>query len=215
MRDSESPITLTIANHYSLSRAAWHGMLAAQAGFEVVAEVSCPVNINRTARGVNQDILLTDLCFQGVHPFEEISRASAHTRVVVISRHEETDLVREAVRSGAHAYLPQTSSLDELFAALRAVADGVPYMHHSIGGKLAGGSCDPTTERERAVIRLLASGHTTEEAGSILHVSTRTIEGDRAALREKLGLQTRAELFCYARDHGYLLGCPGERTPGR
>ncbi|MDT0301896.1 response regulator transcription factor [Streptomonospora wellingtoniae] len=211
---SPNPITLTVADHYSLGRAAWRGILAPDYGFEVVAEVSCPAGINRIARGAQQDILLTDLCFQGVHPFDEISRASTHTRVVVITRHEETEVVREAMRCGVRAYLPKTSSVDELFTALRTVADDDLYLHHSIGCKLASGPADCTTAREREVIRLLASGHTIDTAASMLHVSPRTIEGDRAALRDKLGLQTRAELFAYARDRGILLlSCPDLPTP--
>ncbi|QBI56639.1 response regulator transcription factor [Streptomonospora litoralis] len=212
MRESPAPITLTVADHYSLGRAAWRGILVPDAGFEVVAEASCPAGIIRTASGVEQDILLTDLCFHGVHAFEEISRASAHTRVVVISGHEEAEVVREAVRCGVHGYLPKSSSVDELFSALRTVASDDHYLHPSIGCKLASGPTDRTTDRERDVIRLLASGHTIEEAASMLHVSSRTVEGDRAALRSKLGLRTRAELFAYARDSGFLLpGCAAAR----
>jgi two-component system, NarL family, response regulator NreC len=81
------------------------------------------------------------------------------------------------------------------------VARGEDYLHHSLGVALARGESgsdeEPAvhlSEREKAVGRLLALGHTNAEVAELLIVSVRTVETYRAHLFRKLGVGTRAEL---------------------
>lgn len=81
------------------------------------------------------------------------------------------------------------------------MARGEDYLHHSVGvalarGDIAGSQESPVylSDREMAVGRLLALGHTNAEVADILIVSVRTVETYRAHLFRKLGVRTRAEL---------------------
>jgi two-component system response regulator NreC len=56
------------------------------------------------------------------------------------------------------------------------------------------------------VLRLLAQGHTYQEAADHLGVSVKTIETHRQRLSDKLGLKSRAQLFRFAIDVGLLEG---------
>jgi two-component system response regulator NreC len=64
----------------------------------------------------------------------------------------------------------------------------------------------PLSPREAEVLRLLAQGHTNQEAATFLKVSVKTIETHRKRLSDKLGLKTRAQLFRFAVDIGLLAG---------
>jgi two-component system response regulator NreC len=68
----------------------------------------------------------------------------------------------------------------------------------------AAGPPDDLSEREAAVLRLIALGHTNAEIGEQLFLSVRTVETHRAHIQQKLGLSSRAELVRYALDHGLL-----------
>ena len=57
---------------------------------------------------------------------------------------------------------------------------------------------DVLTPRERAVVQLIAEGHTNKSACARLGVSLKTIETHRAAAMRKLGLRTTADLTRYA-----------------
>lgn len=57
------------------------------------------------------------------------------------------------------------------------------------------------TERELEVCRLIALGYSTREAAEELGVSTRTVDGYRARLNEKLGFQSRRDLVAFALKH--------------
>jgi len=60
------------------------------------------------------------------------------------------------------------------------------------------------SEREAAVVRLIAEGHAMKQIASMLTLSTRTVETYRTRAMEKLGSKTRADIVRYALDRGWL-----------
>jgi PAS domain S-box-containing protein len=60
------------------------------------------------------------------------------------------------------------------------------------------------TSREREVVELLVRGHANKEIARRLHISTRTVESHRRNVGKKLDMTTRAEIFAYANDHGWV-----------
>ncbi len=56
--------------------------------------------------------------------------------------------------------------------------------------------------RERAVLALVADGHTSAEVGGMLHLSPRTIESYRGRIMEKLEIPSFAGLVQFAVRHG-------------
>jgi two-component system, NarL family, response regulator NreC len=60
------------------------------------------------------------------------------------------------------------------------------------------------TDRELEVIRLLAGGRINSEIATRMYLSLRTVESHRAQIRSKLGVESRAELGTWAREHGIV-----------
>jgi DNA-binding NarL/FixJ family response regulator len=60
------------------------------------------------------------------------------------------------------------------------------------------------TPRETEVLKHIVQGYTNRQIGEELKISTRTVEGHRASLCGKLGLQSRVDLVRYAREHGLI-----------
>lgn len=56
--------------------------------------------------------------------------------------------------------------------------------------------------RERAVLALVAEGHTSAEVGRMLHLSPRTIESYRSRIMQKLDIPNLAQLIQFAVRHG-------------
>jgi two-component system response regulator NreC len=101
----------------------------------------------------------------------------------------------------------------ELVEAVRRAAAGEVYLNPRLGAQIAAapdvpaGPPDDLTEREAAVLRLIALGHTNADIAAQLYLSVRTVESHRAHIQQKLRRTSRAELVRYALDHG-LLGEP-------
>ena len=54
------------------------------------------------------------------------------------------------------------------------------------------------THRERAVVQLMAEGHTNKETADLLNISLKTVESHRATVMRKLNLSSSADLVRYA-----------------
>ncbi len=123
------------------------------------------------------------------------------------------DTVRAAVTAGAAAVLTADATAGDLVRALRSVADGVGYIHPTIGALLAHddglGPVEQLSPREREILRLIALGMTNPEIAHTLVVSPRTVETHRARLTRKLQAETRADLVRHALRSGLITGADG------
>src|SRR2546426_7458764 len=117
---------------------------------------------------------------------------------------------RRALDCGVAGYVLKDAADNELVDAIRCAAGGDRYLSTRLRRALpssadaASRDGEAVTEREAAVLRLIALGHTNAEIGELLQVSVRTVESHRAHIQRKLGRSRRSELVRYALDHGIL-----------
>lgn len=150
------------------------------------------------------DVILAELVLGPAHGAELVSALQARfpdAAVLVVTMVEDGVVAKNVLSAGARGYLPKTAAGADLIDAVRRVARGEDYLHHSVGVALARGETRAgeevpvyLSEREMSVGRLLALGHTNAEIADILIVSVRTVETYRAQLFRKLGVHSRAEL---------------------
>ena len=150
------------------------------------------------------DVILADLVLGPAHGAEVVEALRARfpsSAVLVLTMVADDNVVKATLSAGARGYLTKSAGGADLVDAVRRVARGEDYLHHSVGAALARGELrnrqDPPvalSERELSVGRLLALGHTNAEVADLLIVSVRTVETYRAHLFRKLGVHTRAEL---------------------
>ncbi|WP_411145983.1 response regulator [Streptomyces sp. x-80] len=200
------PVRVVLVDDHLTVRAGTRALLE-PAGFAVVGEAATA----REAVGVvterRPDLLVLDMVLDSgpvLSVIPELLSAAPGMGILVHSMHEDPALVRGALAAGASGYLLKNTSVPELVLAARNVVAGGKYVQPRLGAGLAGGP-EPGTEltpRERQVLDLLANGHTNREVAARLTVSVRTVESTRAALRNRLGLVTRADLVAYAQHHG-------------
>ena len=126
--------------------------------------------------------------------------------------HDDDGTVLTAMQAGARGYLLKHAEQEEIVAAIRAVAAGQaifgPGVASQVLGLLEGRPAvrqDPfpeLTDRERDVLRLLASGHRTAAIAERLHLSPKTVSNHLTAVFAKLQVTDRTEAILRARDGG-------------
>lgn len=126
------------------------------------------------------------------------------TRVLVISARPDTDSVERAFAHGVQGYMTKTCSLDELVAAVRALAVGVAVLSPEIlvtvtrRGAVAPASAMPIgcslSARELETLTLVGQGLTNREIALRLFVSEATVKSHVAALMRKSGTSNRTQL---------------------
>ena len=173
---------------------------------------------------VDPDVVVSGLLLPDAARAEVIERLRARfdcVPIVALTVLDDLETVRQVLAAGANGYVLKSASTTDLFAAIRAVADGGFYLQPSIGVAIESARPDELrttgvgglTPTETEVLRLLARGHTNIEIAKMLNTSLRTIETHRAHIHRKLDLHTRAGLVHYALENGLLrLDGPSGRT---
>jgi len=168
------------------------------------------------------DVLVIDLQMPemgGIEAIRLLSAAAPKTRSIALTMHDDPSFVRFVLAAGGAGYVPKRAAHLEILEAIRTVVSGRAYIDVSLGD--VGGSVDPRLEsdlaslsaREVQVLSLSAEGHTAQEIAARLDLSPKTVEGYRARIKNKLCLETRAELVRFALEAGLLRASPRLKRP--
>ncbi len=209
--------TILIADDHSVLRAGLRSLLNAEPDFQVVGEAADGSQAVILAVQLQPDIVVTDINMPGANGIEvtqELREQLPRTRVLILSMHEDSSLVRRALEAGASGYIGKRAAEAELIQAIRAVANGATYVQPEMqrnvtldllrNAMVAVPGSDSLSERERKLLSLLASGRTNRQIADILSIDLGTLVEWRNELTEKLGLRSRIELLKYARDQGLM-----------
>jgi len=118
-----------------------------------------------------------------------------------------------ALRAGARAVLPSTSSADAISAAVEAAAAGLLVLPPDAlteapvraGEARATAPVESLTAREAQILALLAEGLVNKQIAARLGISRHTVKTHLAALFHKLGVSTRAEAVAAGARAGLIL----------
>lgn len=213
-----APIRILLADDHPVVRDGLKRLLKTQPDFDPVGEASTGREAVSKALTLRPDVILLDLMMpdmDGLTALDQIRAQLPATRVIVLTTFAEKQQVVRAAQSGASGYLMKDVPLEELAQAVRGVARGQRYYHPEAEQYLAGvlpdasgrGAASPhtaLTERERAVLRELATGRSNKEIAASLAISTTTVKGHVASILSKLGVEDRTQAAIYAVRNGLV-----------
>jgi DNA-binding NarL/FixJ family response regulator len=208
-------IRLLVADDHPVVRAGLRMLLAAQPDMEVVGEAVDGDMAVARALELEPDVVVMDLAMGGMDGLaatREIVNRLPHTKVVVLTMHDNEEYLRQALDAGATGYVLKEAVDTEIAVAIRVVQRGEVFLYPSFTRVLLGDliqaeetgdrseqdGYELLSEREKEVLRLVALGDTNREIAERLFLSVRTVETYRARLMEKLNLKSRGELVRYA-----------------
>ncbi len=119
--------------------------------------------------------------------------------IVFLSMHGDSSYIDQAAHVGAKAYLSKRVPAQELMSAIHAVLEGETLL--PAGSPKQDGSSPnkpDLTSRQREVLRLIALGCSAKDIANELNISVRTAEFHRAAIMQRLGLHSTAQMTRYA-----------------
>jgi two-component system, NarL family, invasion response regulator UvrY len=150
------------------------------------------------------DLVVLDLNLTGSSGLELIRRLvqfDKSTKILVLSMHSEPVYAARALQAGARGYVSKSASADEFVDAVRQVGKGGRYIEREIAAELAVGRfskidpLDQLTAREIDILRLLGEGKSYTQIAAVLGVSYKTIANSSSVIREKLAVETTADLI--------------------
>jgi DNA-binding NarL/FixJ family response regulator len=156
------------------------------------------------------ELLLLDLHMPGARGYS----ALAHIRgqypglpTIVVSGHEEASVARRALAHGASAYIPKSTSSENIVLAIRAVLDGdiwLPHSMHDSPGELdpdeavAAGQVASLTPQQFRVMTMIAEGLLNKQIAYDLGVSEATVKAHMTAIMRKLQVNNRTQVALIA-----------------
>jgi DNA-binding NarL/FixJ family response regulator len=137
--------------------------------------------------------------------------------VLILTTFDDDDVLWGAIEAGAAGFMLKDAPAESLIAAATAVASGAAWMDAKVAPRVltafraAAGprrtgsrQIESLTERERTVLRLMASAATNAEIAGELCVSEATVKSHVGSLFAKLGARDRAAAIVFAYEHGLV-----------
>jgi two-component system response regulator NreC len=206
-----------IADDHAIVRTGLRTLLQAEPSLELVGEATGGYEAIELLEETRPDVLLLDISMpdlDGITVLKQIKTRFSDLRILILTIHEDQAMLREAIRAGASGYILKRAAESELISAINIIMRGDMYIDPAMMRELLDESIHPSrtqnesyeslTPRETEVLTYIVQGYTNRQIGEVLNISVRTVEGHRANLSGKLGLQSRVDLVRYAREHGLI-----------
>lgn len=204
---------------HAIVREGLSNLLALAPDIEVVGAAACAAEALAAVPEANSDVLLLDIKlpdFSGVELIRRLQARNSLPPTLILTTFEDDELLFEGLSAGARGYLLKDISLERLLEAIREVAGGGSYVKPAITERLLQATrkgermprdTAPSmslTEREIAVLRLLASGYSNREIARALIVSVGTVKNHVSSILGKLGVRDRTRAVLKGLQTGVL-----------
>ncbi len=213
-------IRIVLVDDHAIVRTGLKAVLGGAPELEVVGEASGGHEAVTLLATTRADVVVMDLSMaegDGIAATRIITSGDGELpRVLVLTMHAEEAYLEAVLEAGASGYLVKSAADRELVDAVRAVARGEVWVMPAAAKVLAQGArrreehatdkarYERLTDRERAVMRLIAEGYTAPEIGEQLAISPKTVDTYKQRINDKLGLTHRADYVKLALKLGLL-----------
>lgn len=211
------PARLVIADDHELARAGLRAMLAGQQGLEIIGEAANGREAQMLCSRLQPDLALIDVRMpeqDGLVTCRFIKQRCPATSVILVSMHEDSKDIVEAIKVGAAGYLLKDISQQELITCVQRVLSGESILDQELVTRLLLRLADQLdrevlppvqlTPRELEVLQLLAQGQTNPEIAKNLMVSVSTVKIHVEHILAKLGVSVRTQAAVRAIELGLL-----------
>ena len=215
---------MLIADDQALVRSGFRLILETRPDMEVVGEAADGEEAVHLALELEPDVILMDIrmpVVDGIEATRQIVAADSPARILVLTTFDLDEYVHAAIRAGASGFLLKDVRPGDLVDGIRLIASGNALLGPTVtqrllerfSSELPAGDGDETvaklTEREREILRLLASGLSNAELAQRLFLSETTVKTHVSSILRKLGVRDRVQAVIAAYDAGLVR--PGDR----
>lgn len=209
-------IRVVVADDHRLLRESLRRLLV-DAGIQVVGEASDGREAVELVVATRPHVVLMDVtmpALDGITATRQLGTLAPDSRVLLLTMHDDHDVVDRARRAGAAGYLFKDSGLDEVVQAVERVASGALVLGTGLGREqwveqrvaaVAGNGDHPVlSAREAQILQLVADGVSTAEIASRLVLSPKTVRNHLSRIYDKLDVGSRSEAVVAGLRGGFI-----------
>jgi DNA-binding NarL/FixJ family response regulator len=211
--NEEKKIRIIIADDHDVYRDGLQLLLSKDPSIQVAGEAENGRILVEMIPEIQPDIVISDLRMpgmDGVAAISFINREHPGVKTIALSTFDSEHLIVEALEAGAVGYIIKNAQKGEIIDAIHTVYDGHPYYCRSTSLRLvkmiSNSDFNPYnikeaqmfTEKDKEIIKLICEEKSNKEIGESLFMSSRTVEGIRSRILEKMKVKTAAGIAIYA-----------------
>lgn len=196
---------IVLADDHAMVVAAFRKLLETEC--DILATVSDGEALIAAVETLRPDIAVLDIAMPGLNGLEAAKRIKTRTpqvRLVFLTMHEDGDLMMEALKVGAAAYLLKRSAASELSHAIGEVMRNRSYVTPLLGATVIRSlshreeSPKSLTPRQQQLLRLFVNGASMKEAAATMGVSPRTVAFHKYRMMRQIQVRSTAQLIRFA-----------------
>jgi len=206
-------LRVVIADDHEIYRDGLKMVLKKEKWVNVVGEACNGKQLVHLVRKLEPDVIITDIVMpemDGIEAMKEIMTINPKACAIALSMFNEDTMIVEMLEAGALGYLLKNAEKEEIIEAIKSVFKSQPYYCKTTSARLVSliskSRFNPYrnhpvlqfTDREIALVKLICTEKTSKEISEELFLSSRTIEGYRTRLMQKMGVKSTAGIVVYA-----------------
>ena len=206
-------LKILIADDHPIFRRGLCDVIQADGGLRLVGQASNGEEALKLIDELRPDIAILDVHMpklSGLHAARKLIEKKSVVKLILLTMHEDEDLLNEALNLGIHAYVLKENAVEDLLSAVRSVAQSKTFVSASLSGVLLRRRAqadalrrerpglDSLTPTERRILKLIADDKTSKEIAEVLSCAIRTVETHRQNISQKLGLSGSHSLLKFA-----------------
>ncbi|MEP1446032.1 MAG: response regulator transcription factor [Paraglaciecola sp.] len=215
-------INVMLVDDQTLVREGIKSLLSLSEEIEVVAEANDGDQVLNVLHHVGHqcvDVILMDISMPiqtGIDAMQGLQAANILIPVIMLTTFDDQQLVLQAIQSGAKGYLLKDVSLETLVEGIKTVHQGNTLIQPAITQRIIQGlkkrprqdleqqESPELTEKEKEVLRLMASGYSNKEISSAMFKSEGTVKNQVSAILSKLEVRDRTRAVLKAIELGVI-----------
>ncbi|HEY6056653.1 MAG TPA: response regulator transcription factor [Candidatus Limnocylindrales bacterium] len=219
-------VKILLVDDHALFRVGVRNILEREDDFEVVGEADDSRSAFDGAIETSPDIVLMDLSLPppgGIETTQRIKRELPSTGIIVLAVSEDEDLLFDAIKAGAAAFILKDVGPDDLVTIIRRVSSGEYLINDKVFAKPAVASrvlkefrelavygqdaapiFAPLSPREVEILDNIAQGMTNKQVAYALSISEQTVKNHMSSILRKLSVNDRTQAVVYAMRQGWI-----------
>lgn len=212
----EHHLKVLLADDHEIFLDGLQAVLQKQPNIEVVGLASNGAECIKMTQSTKPDIILTDIMMpvmDGIAATKYLTEYHPGVRIIALSMFDQDNLIVDMLEAGASGYLIKNAHKSEILDAIHSVYQNIPYYCRSTTTRLARligqSKFKPQnqsesvifSEKEKEIIRMICEEKTTKEIAGRLYMGSRTVEGYRIKILEKMQVRSVAGIVIYAIKH--------------
>jgi len=197
---------ILICDDHPVFRGGLAAALAGEDDFELVGQVGTLEELRASTATTRPDLVLLDVDLPDGSGIDAVADTARLSTVVMISAHDDPNLIRRAMQDGAVGYIRKDSDPVELLRLVRRAAEGKTALSGDMALRVAESlrrdpderafdeSLASLSPRHREVVALIADGRSNREIADAMSISEGTVKNYVTKILEVMGVTDRTKL---------------------